>query len=64
MKDNGSETCGMASEGRSGLMGQFIKVSGGTTKLKEKESSLTQMEITMRESGRMIRLMDMVYSFM
>ena len=46
-----------------GLMEPNIKVSGITIKLQGKANSLTPMEIRMKENSKMIRLMDMVYSF-
>ena len=49
----------MDSENKNGQTQLSIRVNGPITKPKEKESSFTQMETTMRVSGKTIRLMDM-----
>lgn len=50
--------------GRSGRMELYTRASGVTTRQKERGNSRIPMETTMRDNGRMIRLMAMASSFM
>ena len=57
MKANGWETCETVLANKNGQTGLFTKASGGITKPKERESSLTPMETITRDSGKTIKLM-------
>jgi hypothetical protein len=57
MKASGLVTCGMGSVNKNGLMVLFTMVNGKIIKQKEKENLYTQMEITMKENGKTIKLM-------
>ena len=57
MRANGWATCAMASENKNGQTVHSTRESGSTIKLKARASSRMPMEITMKESGKMIKLM-------
>ena len=61
MKESGLVVLEMVLEFKSGLMEQFTKGTGLTTRLKGKENSHILMVTTMKEIGLMIRLMGMVF---
>ena len=54
----------MAEEFRSGLMAQDMKAIGETTKQMATVDSFMRMVTYMKETGRMIRLMEMEYILM